>query len=152
MIVTIGESLSSSDARAAIMSRHEALRGLVTETMLMTEGAAGRPDDEPLRAHARGLYAAFADHLDFEERILAIALGDVIGWGGVLVRQIEQDHQRARAALASAASALDPGGGGDGLVEHLRGLATSLLRSLDSEERCLFTADLDALAVDSRGG
>ena len=46
--------LSSSEARDAILSRHEQLRGLVSETMLFAEGASRSDRElEPLRSHAR---------------------------------------------------------------------------------------------------
>jgi hypothetical protein len=148
------EPLSSSEARDAILSRHEHLRDLVSETMLFAEGA-GESDRElePLRVHARELYAAFEEHMDFEEDILATALRDVIGVGAVLQAQIEEEHERQRATLESAMSALEP----ERLtcarvVESVRVFADSLLLDLKSEERCLLYADLDAIAVDGQGG
>jgi len=146
--------LSSSDARAAILSSHEELRGLVSETIHVADDATRSARDcEPLRAHAKDLCAAFAAHIDFEERLLATALGDVIGWGPVLREQIEADHQRQRASLATALSALEPADVSRGrLVESVRALADTLLGDLDGEERYLLTADLDALANDSEGG
>jgi hypothetical protein len=148
------ERLSSSDARDAIVSRHEQLRGLVTETIHCADGATtSEPDFEPLRAHARKLYEEFSKHMDFEERILATALGDVIGWGAVLQAEIEEGHQRQRATLASAMSALEPNGlSRDRLAESVRAAAGTLLLDLKSEERCLLHADLDAIATDGQGG
>jgi len=148
------EQLSSSEARDAILSRHEHLRDLVSETMLFAEGA-GESDRElePLCVHARELYAAFEEHMDFEEDILATALRDVIGVGAVLQAQIEEEHERQRVTLESAMSALEP----ERLtrarvVESVRVFADSLLLDLKSEEKCLLYADLDAIAVDGQGG
>lgn len=153
------EPLSSSDARAAILSCHDELRGLVTETIHCADGAttitAAEPDVEPLRARLRGLYQAFEEHLDFEQRILPTALRDVIGWGSVLQAQVAAAHEEERAALASAMSALDPGRGGHArvrVVERIRALGDALLRDLKAEERCLQHADIDALATDTPGG
>jgi hypothetical protein len=154
MRATTQEQLSSGDARAAILSRHEELRGLVIETMQFADEAAKSDRDfGPLRAHAKDLYLAFEEHLDFEERMLATALSDVIGWSFVLRAQIEEGHEKLRATLAVAMSALEPASlSCSHLVETVRELADSILLDLQSEERCLLTADLDALAVDCRGG
>jgi len=154
MRVTTYEPLSSGEARAAIISCHDELRGLVTETIHCADGAtASDRDCEPLLAHARELFEAFEEHIDFEERILSTALRDVIGRGAVLEAQMIEGHERQREALASALSALEP----DGLprarlVESVRAFADTLLFDLDDEEQCLLHADLDAIAADVRGG
>jgi hypothetical protein len=148
------EPFSSSEARDAILSSCEVLRGLAAETIQVTERSAWTERDwEPLRAQAKDLCAAVAEHMEFEERILATALGDVIGWGPALRSQIEEDHQRQRATIALAMSALEPHGvASDRLVERVRTFADALLVDLESEERYLLTADVDALTADSRGG
>ena len=154
MSTTIMEPLSSSEARAAILSNHGELRGLVMETIQCVDGATrAERDVEPLRTHARDLYRAFEAHLDLEKEMLATALGDVIGWASVLRAQIEEGHERLRAALAVAITALEPETlPRVRLVEDVRVLADAILLDLKSEERCLLTADLDAMAVDSQGG
>jgi len=91
--------------------------------------------------------------VDFEERILATALRDVIGWGSVLQSQMEEGHEHQRATLASAMSALEPERLSRArVVESVRIFADSLLLDLKSEERCLLQADLDAITVDGAGG
>ena len=154
MRLTTREPLSSSDARDAILSCHDELRGLVTETIHCAEGAtASGRDFEPLRVHAREMYQAFEAHMDFEERILATALRDVIGWGALLQSQVVEGHEKQRATLASAKSALETGQLPPArVVESVRAVADELLLDLRSEERCLLTADLDAMANDTRGG
>jgi hypothetical protein len=108
---------------------------------------------EPLRIHARELYQACEAHMDFEERILAAALRDVIGWGAVLQAQVVEGHEKQRATLASAISALDPYGQSPSrLVESVRAFTDSLLTDLKTEERCLLSADVDAMVIDTRGG
>jgi Hemerythrin HHE cation binding domain len=152
------EPMSSSEARAAILSSNEELRGLVQETIHVAEGTTQRStesaaDFEPLRLHARDLYAAFTEHMEFEEKILPTALCDVIGWGPELRAQMEGDHERCRASLAAAMLTLEPDRLSAGrMIEQIRALADTLLVDLDSEERYLLTADLDALANDSEGG
>jgi hypothetical protein len=154
MSTTTQEPLSSSAARDAILSRHEELRCLVTETIHFADGAMrSDPDCEPLRAHAKELYQAFEQHIVFEEGILPTALRDVIGWGSELQAQMEEGREKQRAILASAMSALAPEGlSPAGLVESVRAVADTLLHDLKSEERCLLNADLDAIAIDSQGG
>jgi hypothetical protein len=154
MRLTTREPLSSSEARAAILSCHEELRGLLSETILCADDAASSERAfEPLRVHARELFQAFEAHMDFEQRILATALGDVIGWGAVLRLQVEEGHERQRATLASARSALETLSLPPARVaESVRAIADELLLGLNSEERCLLSADLDALATDTRGG
>ena len=148
------EPMSSSDARAAIRSSNEELRGLVQETIHVAEETTeSEVDFEPLRLHAKDLFAAFTEHMEFEERILPTALCDVIGWGPELRAQMEEDHERCRASLAAAMLALEPDTLSAGrMVERIRDLADTLLVDLDSEERYLLTADLDALTNDSGGG
>jgi hypothetical protein len=154
MRTTTQEPLSSSEARDAILSSHQELRGLVTETIHCAEDVKSSAHGfEPLRAHARDLYRAFVAHMDFEERVLALALSDVIGRGSLLRAQVEEGHERQRATLASAVSALEPSGVSAGrLVESVRALAASILGDLESEETVLLVADLDAMALDCRGG
>jgi hypothetical protein len=148
------EPMSSSDARAAILSSNEELRGLVRETIhVVEETTESEVDFEPLRLHAKDLFAAFAEHMEFEERILPTALCDVIGWGPELRAQMEQDHEKCRASLAAAMLALEPDSLSAGrMIERIRALTDALLVDLNSEERHLLTADLDALANDSEGG
>jgi len=148
------EPMSSSDARAAIRSSNEELRGLVQETIHVAEETTeSEVDFEPLRLHAKDLFAAFTEHMEFEERILPTALCDVIGWGPELRAQMEEDHERCRASLAATMLALEPDSLSAGrMIERIRELADALLVDLDSEERYLLTADLDALTNDSGGG
>jgi hypothetical protein len=150
MRTTTLEPLSSSDARAAILSCHEELRSLVTETIHFAESDC---DFEPLCTHARELYEALEEHLDFEERILPTALRDVIGLGSVLQAQVVEGHEKQRAILASARSALEPAGLSPArLAQSVRTLANTVLVDLKAEESCLLSADLDALATDANGG
>ena len=148
------EPMSSSDARAAILSSNEELRGLVEETIHVAEEATElEVYFEPLRMHAKDLFAAFTEHVELEERILPTALCDVIGWGPELRAQMEEDHQRCRAALAATMLALEPDSpSADYMVARIREAVDALLVDLDSEERHLLTADLDALTNDSGGG
>ena len=146
--------MSSSDARAAILSSNEELRGLVQETIQVAEETTEwEVDFEPLRMHAKDLFAAFTEHMEFEERILPTALCDVIGWGPELRAQMEEDHERCRASLAATMLALEPDSLSAGrMIATIREVADALLLDLDTEERYLLTADLDALTNDSQGG
>ena len=149
---TTREPLSSSEARDAILSRHDELRGLITETIQHADGAT-TSDLEPLRTYARELYEAFQAHMDFEERILTAALRDIIGWGAVVRAEIEEGHERQRATLASAMSALDPEDLSPRHVgDSVRAVADSLLLDLKTEERYLLKADLDSMATHTQGG
>jgi len=155
MRTTTLEPLSSSDARAAILSCHDELRGLVEETIHSADDA-GRSDwgdFEPLRAHALELYEAFEEHMNFEERILPTALRDVIGWGSELQAQVVEGHEKLRADLAAAMLALKPDAVSRvRLIESVRAFVDTLLEDLTTEERCLLRADLDAMASDAHGG
>jgi len=148
------EPVSSGDARAAILSSNEELRELATETIHVADGATiSSRGFEPLRAQAKDLCVAVAEHMDFEEQILATALGDVIGWGSALRAQIEEDHERQRATVALAMAALEPDSQSTArVIERIRAFADELIIDLESEERYLMTAELDALSIDSRGG
>ena len=154
MRLTTREQLSSSDARAAILSCHEELRGLLSETIHCADDATSTERGfEPLRVHARELYQAFEAHMDFEERILAAALRDVIGIGSVLQAQVVEGHEKQRATLEAAMSALDPDSPSPvQLVESVREFTDKLLTDLTAEERCLLSADLDEMVIDTRGG
>jgi hypothetical protein len=153
-MATTGEAISSSEARAAIMSCHDELRGLVNETIHAAEKAtASEHEFEPLRSHALLLFQAFEEHMDFEEALLPAALRDVIGHGPMLAKEVVDVHEKRRSTLALAMSALEPGLLAPQLVvASVRALADTLLRDLKSEERCLHTADLDAIVTDGRGG
>ena len=152
------EPMSSSDARAAILSSNEELRGLVEETIQVAQETTDSTIEvevnfEPLRMHAKDLFAAFTEHIEFEERILPTALCDVIGWGPELRAQMEEDHERCRASLAATMLALEPDSlSADRMLARIREVADALLVDLDTEERYLLTADLDALTNDSQGG
>jgi hypothetical protein len=150
-----GQELSSSEARAVILSQHASLREQVSETLTLAEGAGStRRELDPLQTRARGLYEAFTAHMELEERVLAIALADVIGWGGELIREIERDHERQRADLHAALRAVERETArvGGGLIASVQRFSATLLGALDREERLLLTADVDAMIVDGRGG
>jgi len=145
------DSVSSSEARAAIRASHEALRGIALRTMTMAgDGAAG---EDALRLQGRTLCAAVDDHLEFEESLMAVALADVLGLEGVLLVQLEADHQRQRANAASTLAALAPDDlRRPRLVASIRALAESVLLDLAREERTFLRADVDELSNDSPGG
>jgi hypothetical protein len=146
-----GDSMSSSEARAAIRASHEALRGVALRTMTMAGDASAT--DDSLRLQGRTLCAAVEDHLDFEESLMAVALADVLGLEGVLLVQLEADHQRQRANAASTLAALAPDELARGrLIATVRALAESVLLDLSREERTFMRADVDELTNDSPGG
>ena len=152
--MTTGDGISSSEARAAIMSCHDELRGLVSETIHAADKATVSENEfEPLRSHALLLFQAFEEHMDFEEELLPAALRDVIGRGSMLVKEVVDVHEKRRSTLALAMSALEPGLlSRKHVVASVRALADTLLRDLKPEERCLHTADLDAIVSDGHGG
>jgi hypothetical protein len=89
----------------------------------------------------------------FEEEVLPAALRDVIGWGAVIQQQMEEDHERQRELLTLAIAAIGPIGLSEAeIVDNVRSFATTLLIDMESEERGLLNADLDAMAVDAKGG
>jgi Hemerythrin HHE cation binding domain len=145
---------SSLVLRDAILSRHEALRGMAFESVDRADRqVASEADVARLREAARTFYRTVEDTLAFEDEALPPALRDVIGCGAVLLEQIEEDHRRQREALAAALSALEP----DTLpslelATELRAFVAELLRDLEREDEALLDAQLDALATDSQGG
>jgi len=145
------DSMSSSEARAAIRASHEALRGIALRTMTMAgDGGVG---EESLRLQGRTLCAAVEDHLEFEESLMGLALADVLGLEGVLLVQLEADHERQRANASSTLSALVPANlTRSHLIASIRALAESVLLDLTREERIFLRADVDELANDSPGG
>jgi len=154
MRTTTRDVLSSNEARDAILSRHEELRGLVSEAVHRAdEAAAPEGNFAPLREQVVAMCRAFRTYMDFEERILSEALRDITGWGSVAQAEIEQTHERQRATLASAMSAVEPETlSPSRLVESVRAAADTLLGDLNTEDRYFLQADLDALAVDGQGG
>ena len=92
------EVMTSGEARAAILSCHDGLRGLAEQTLRLTGDATA--DDELLRDQARALCAAVRQHIEFEEGVMATALADVVGLEGELLVQLDADHQRQRANAA----------------------------------------------------
>lgn len=148
------DEMSSSEVRDQIFSQHGVLRGLLAEAVANADHMpASDAELEALRGRAQALYDALAAHMAFEEGVLPAALRDVIGWGAVIHQQMEEDHLRQREMLALAISAIGPTGlSGAELVDNVRSFATTLLIDMESEERGLLNADLDAMAVDAKGG
>jgi hypothetical protein len=148
------DEMSSSEVRDQIFVQHGMLRGLLAETMAIADSVpTSAAELDALRARAQALYDALAKHMAFEEGVLPAALRDVIGWGAVIQQQMEEDHVRQREALALAISAIGPTGlSGAELVDNVQSFATTLLVDMDSEERGLLNADLDAMAGDAKGG
>jgi iron-sulfur cluster repair protein YtfE (RIC family) len=154
-------SLSSSEARDVILSQHERLRGRLAETIELADrveperkSSEREPSDsDTLRAQARKLYAELAAHMEVEEQILPTALRDVVGWGAVLQAQMAEENQRQRATLAAARSALEQAGASaPRLSDHVRTFARAVLFHMETQERGLLQADLDAIATESQGG
>jgi hypothetical protein len=80
-------------------------------------------------------------------------LREVIGWGSVLQAQVVEGHEKQRAILASAMSALELAENSPAhIVESVRAFADTLLADLKTEERYLLTADLDAMTTETHGG
>jgi hypothetical protein len=154
MLRTDASELSSSDARDEILAQHGELRNLLAEVAALADRAEAAAEElEALRHGASALYEALAVHMTFEDQVLPAALREVLGWGAVLRQRIEEDHVRQRESLARAISAIGPDGlRGAALIEDVRAFADALVIDMEIEERELLTADLDALAVDSRGG
>jgi hypothetical protein len=154
MLQTDAWELSSSDARDEILAQHGELRNLLAEVAAIAERAAATGEElEALRHGARALYEALAAHMAFEDQVLPAALRDVLGWGAVIRQRMEADHARQRESLARAISAIGPDGlGGAALIEDVRAFVATLVVDMETEERGLLEADLDALAADSRGG
>lgn len=144
----------SGEVRDAILAQHETLRVILARTVELADlSAASAQEFDALRAQARTLYESLAAHMDFEERVLPTALRDVIGWGAMLQAQLEEDHSRQRASLATALDALGPNGlSGVALIESVRTFAQTLLVDMEGEESGLLEADLDAIATDTKGG
>lgn len=148
----IGEtSMSSSEARAAILASVEKLRGEAQQAT-RAAGDAAAPVDR-LRAQGESLCAAVEAHLEFERRLAPVALADVLGLEGMLLVQLDADHERQRANVASTRSALEAAGATSARVgPSIRALADAVLLELAREERFFEKADVDELSNDSPGG
>ncbi len=148
----IGETtMSSSEARAAILASVEKLRGAAQRAIrLVRDGAAAAG---VLGPEGRTLCAAVEDHLDFERNLAPVALADVLGLEGMLLVQLDADHQRQRANVASTRAALEPAEATSARVgASVRALAEAILVELAREERFFEKADVDELSNDSPGG
>ena len=147
------EPMSSGRFREVILAEHEALRGLLSRTLDLAEEQAAASSFGALRASARELFTTLAEHMSFEERMLPVALRDVIGWGQTLEAMITEEHGRQRAELAAAMEYLETDDlSWDRLVRDIRLFADTLLRDMEREEEGLLDADLDALTTDAQGG
>jgi hypothetical protein len=143
-----------SEVRAAILSQHEALRGMLAVTAAVArQSPQSEQELDVLRGHARKLYETLAEHMSFEEQVLATALRDVIGRGAQIHIEMQEDHERQRTVLVAALEELGPRGlTGAALSDKVRAFATTLLEDMEREERGLLQADLDAMIVDAEGG
>lgn len=148
------EEMSSSEARDEVLSQHVKLRVLLAETDAVAKRVAFSGGDlGPLREKAQALYDALAAHMSFEEQVLPTALRDVIGWGDVIQRKMEEDHRRQRETLVAAIAAIGPAGlAGMALIDSVRRFAITLEVDIASEEKGFLEADVDAIVSDSRGG
>ena len=144
----------SSEARNLILVQHAQLRAHMAEVSELARlSMTNEQALEPLRAKARGLYAALDDHMHLEESVLEVALRDVIGRGSELHAQLGRDHERQRALLTSAMADIGRTGlPAEELVRSVRRFVEVLLRDMGAEEQVLLTAEVDALIVDSKGG
>jgi hypothetical protein len=108
-----------------------------------------------LRQSARELYQFLAAHLNFEDRLLAPALRDVVGWGDVLSERLSVEHRHQRALLEKAmVLAREEGTPTADLLESVRSFGRSLEKDLEVEERELLRVDLldDPLTSDGEDG
>lgn len=150
---TTAEEMSSDEARGRILAQHEVLRMLLASVVGIADRTAASEEFETLRERARLLYETLAVHMTFEEQLLPAALRDVIGCGVMIREGLQEEHARQRRAIADAIAEIGPNGlSGAALIERVQAFADMLLVDMDSEERSLLRADLDALSNDSHGG
>jgi hypothetical protein len=154
---TAPAAFSSSLLREQLLAEHRALRDLLGRALDLARLPPEALDASALldaaRASARTFYATLEEHMSFEERMLPIALRDVIGWGETLQAQVEEDHPRQRRQLEAARIALD-----DEtltlarLAAYIEELARALLLDMEREEEALLDADVDDASIDAQGG
>jgi hemerythrin HHE cation binding domain-containing protein len=151
---TTTEEMSSDEARGQILAQHAVLRRLLADVVASADQTAASGEDfEVLRERAKLLYETLAVHMTFEEELLPAALRDVIGCGAMIRAGLQEDHARQREIIALAISGIGPNGfSGAALIESVQAFVEMLLVDMESEERCLLQADLDALSNDSHGG
>jgi phage head maturation protease len=154
MTTSLRRTTPANDVRAAILSQHEALRGMLAVTVeLASQSPQSEQELAVLRGYARTLYETLAEHMSFEEEVLAAALRDVIGRGAEIQIEMLEDHDRQRVALVTALEELGPRGlRGPALADNVRAFASTLLEDMEREERGLLQADLDAIIVDDEDG
>jgi hypothetical protein len=154
MLKRVSDPLSSQGFRDAILEEHEVLRDLLAKAIALADGHERSASDlGDLRAQSRQLYVTLEEHMSFEERMLPVALRDVIGWSQALEARIAEDHGRQRRELAAALALLDEDGlSWDRLTDEMRAFSSTLLHDMETEEAGLLEADLDAVATDGEGG
>ena len=146
--------MSSGLARDAIFAQHATLRGMLAELIATAGNASASAGlDDLLRGRARAFCEQLVAHMAFEEEVLAAALRDVIGVGAVIHEQMDAEHRRQRELLAAAMSALEAAERVSAtLADDVRAFANAVLVDMESEERGLLHADLDALMLEVKGG
>jgi hypothetical protein len=154
MFKRASDPLSSQGFRDAILEEHEVLRDLLAKAIRLADGHERSAGDlGELRTRSRQLYVTLEEHMSFEERMLPVALRDVIGWSQALEARIAEDHGRQRRELSAALALLaEDGLSWARLADELRAFSATLLHDMETEEAGLLEADLDAVATDGEGG
>lgn len=89
------------------------------------------------------LYEKFVAHIDLEDRILAPAVRQIIGWGPTLHESMVEEHVRQREHLQSDITDLKAGViPQDDPAASVEAFVGTLMRDMDAEERHLLRTDL----------
>jgi hemerythrin-like domain-containing protein len=153
----IDDNLGPKEVSTRILSEHALLRPILKETQFLARSVARGDKDGllALRAFALMLYEKFITHIELEDRILAPAVRQIIGWGPALHADMVQEHRRQREHLRSDITALKASSiPKEDLAASVDGFVAALMQDMEEEERRLLRTDLldDSPLCDGESG
>jgi hypothetical protein len=150
--------MRASQVRSAILEEHGRIRERLGELeSLGRRVLAGEADRlAPLRACARALLLALANHMGFEELHLAAALRAADSWGAERAERLDRDHREQRDLLAHVLTGLEDEGRPPAvLARSLIDLVQLLREDMRSEEEALLDPRIlrdDVVLIDLETG
>jgi hypothetical protein len=147
---------SPSAVRKLLLGQHQDLRQILLEADRLSRVVLqGNPSQiAPLRATALAVASQFTSHINDEEKWALPHLREVDAWGPVRARQMRDEHEAQRAAIA-ALLRLEERGDGSELANGMRALVVTILEDMRHEDRELLGEAIlrdDVVSIDQTDG
>jgi hypothetical protein len=145
-----------SAVRRLLLGQHQDLRQILLEAdRLARIVQQGNPSQiAPLRATALAVASNLSAHIHDEETWAVPYLREADAWGPVRARQMREEHEAQRAAIA-ALLRLEERGDGAELANGMRALVANILDDMRREDRDLLGEAIlrdDVVSIDQADG